>query len=33
MACLYVHRRHQDPKVRLFMDFMVDHIQASLPSE
>ncbi|WP_291730172.1 LysR family transcriptional regulator [Leisingera sp. F5] len=33
MACLYVHRRHQDPKVRLFMDFMVDHILASLPSE
>ncbi|WP_027260127.1 LysR family transcriptional regulator [Leisingera aquimarina] len=33
MACLYVHRRHQDPKVRLFMDFIVDHIQASLPSE
>ncbi|WP_291738046.1 LysR family transcriptional regulator [Leisingera sp. F5] len=33
MACLYVHRRHQDPKVRLFMDFLVDHIQASLPSE
>lgn len=33
MACLYVHRRHQDPKVRLFMDFMVDHIQASLPTE
>ncbi|UWQ65109.1 LysR family transcriptional regulator (plasmid) [Leisingera caerulea] len=33
MACLYVHRRHQDPKVRLFMDFMVDHIQASLPQE
>ncbi|UWQ26926.1 LysR family transcriptional regulator (plasmid) [Leisingera aquaemixtae] len=33
MACLYVHRRHQDPKVRLFMDFMVDHIQASLPPE
>ncbi|MDC0660462.1 LysR family transcriptional regulator [Leisingera sp. SS27] len=33
MACLYVHRRHQDPKVRLFIDFMVDHIQASLPSE
>jgi len=24
MACLYTHRRHQDPKARLFMDFMVD---------
>ncbi|MFW8596140.1 LysR family transcriptional regulator [Cribrihabitans neustonicus] len=33
MACLYVHRRHQDPKARLFMDFMVDHIQASLPQD
>ncbi|MBE1282075.1 MAG: LysR family transcriptional regulator [Rhodobacteraceae bacterium] len=22
MACLYTHRRHQDPKSRLFMDFM-----------
>ncbi|MFW8637004.1 LysR family transcriptional regulator [Cribrihabitans pelagius] len=33
MACLYVHRRHQDPKARLFMDFMVDHIQASLPAD
>ncbi|MGR3759514.1 LysR family transcriptional regulator [Roseobacteraceae bacterium NS-SX3] len=32
MACLYVHRRHQDPKARLFIDFMVDHIQASLPA-
>lgn len=31
MACLYTHRRHQDPKTRLFIDFMVNHIQASLP--
>lgn len=23
MACLYTHRRHQDPKTRLFMDHMV----------
>ena len=30
MACLYTHRRHQDPKVRLFIDFMVAHIQAAL---
>lgn len=26
MACLYTHRRHQDPKTRLFMEFMVDRI-------
>jgi DNA-binding transcriptional LysR family regulator len=30
MACLYPHRRHQDPKVRLFLDFMVAHIHKSL---
>lgn len=33
MACLYTHRRHQDPKTRLFIDFMVNHIQASLPQD
>ena len=32
LACLYMHRRHQDPKVRLFLDFMVDHILAELPT-
>ncbi len=26
MACLYTHRRHQDPKARLFMDFMISRI-------
>ncbi len=26
MACLYTHRRHQDPKARLFMDFMIARI-------
>jgi len=26
MACLYTHRRHQDPKTRLFMDFTTDRI-------
>lgn len=30
MACLFTHRRHQDPKTRLFIDFMVDHIQRAL---
>lgn len=28
MACLYTHRRGQDPKTRLFMDFMIDRIGA-----
>ena len=31
MACLYMHKRRQDPKARLFIDFMVDHILASMP--
>ncbi|WP_106745258.1 LysR family transcriptional regulator [Yoonia maritima] len=26
MSCLYMHRRHQDPKTRLFMEFMIDKI-------
>jgi DNA-binding transcriptional LysR family regulator len=30
MACLYTHRRHQDPKTRLFMDFMVPRILHAL---
>lgn len=30
MACLYTHRRRQDPKTRLFIDFMVREIQKSL---
>jgi len=30
MACLYSHRRHQDPKTRLFMEFMVDRIAAAI---
>ena len=32
MACLYAHRRRQDPKTRLLIDFMVEHIRASLPT-
>lgn len=32
MACLYTHRRHQDPKTRLFIDFMVDRVQKELKS-
>ncbi len=31
MGCLYSHRRLQDPKARLLMDFMVAHIEAMLP--
>lgn len=30
MACLYTHRRRQDPKVRFFIDFMVERITAAL---
>ncbi|WP_204113922.1 LysR family transcriptional regulator [Shimia biformata] len=30
MACLYTHRRHQDPKTRLFIDFMTGRIQQAL---
>jgi DNA-binding transcriptional LysR family regulator len=30
MACLFTHRRHQDPKVRLFMEFMIRRITAAL---
>ena len=32
MACLYTHRRHQDPKTRLFMDFMIPRIAAAIRS-
>jgi len=30
MACLYTHRRRQDPKTRLFIDFMIERIQGAL---
>ena len=30
LACLYMHRRRQDPKTRLFIDFMAERIQAAL---
>ena len=30
MACLYTHRRRQDPKTRLFMEFMVSRIGAAM---
>jgi len=32
MACLFTHRRHQDPKTRLFMDFMTDRVGAAVRS-
>lgn len=28
MACLFTHRRRQDPKTRLFMEFMIERISA-----
>jgi DNA-binding transcriptional LysR family regulator len=30
MACLFTHRRWQDPKTRLFMEFMVERIAATI---
>lgn len=30
LACLYPHKRHQDPKVRLFIDFMVAQCKREL---
>ncbi|AXI54374.1 HTH-type transcriptional regulator DmlR (plasmid) [Pseudoseohaeicola sp. NH-UV-7] len=30
MACLYTHRRHQDPKTRLFMEFMTDRVRVAV---
>lgn len=30
MACLFTHRRRQDPKSRLFMDFMIQRIASSI---
>lgn len=32
MACLYTHRRGQDPKTRLFMEFVIDRISACVRS-
>lgn len=32
MACLFAHRRGQDPKVRLFMEFMVERIAEAINS-
>ncbi|WP_370207574.1 LysR family transcriptional regulator [Pararhodobacter marinus] len=29
MACLFTHRRRQDPKTRIFMDFMIERIRAA----
>ena len=30
MACLYTHRRRQDPKARLFMDFVIERVGAAI---
>ncbi len=32
-ACLYPHRRQQDPKIRLFADFMVQECRAALAAD
>ncbi len=32
MACLFTHRRRQDPKTRLFMEFMTERIAATISS-
>ncbi|MFP1643262.1 LysR family transcriptional regulator [Pontitalea aquivivens] len=32
MACLFTHRRRQDPKTRLFMEFVIDRIAATIRS-
>ena len=32
MACLFTHRRRQDPKTRLFMDFVIGRIGAKIKS-
>ena len=33
MACLYSHRRRQDPKIRLFIDFIAGHIRTELTEQ
>ena len=30
LGCLYPHKKHQDPKVRLFIDYMVAHCKGAL---
>ena len=30
MACLFTHKRHQDPKTRLFMEFMTEKVRAAV---
>ena len=33
MACLYAHRRRQDPKIRLFIDYIAGHIRTLLTEQ
>ncbi|WP_071797705.1 LysR family transcriptional regulator [Natronohydrobacter thiooxidans] len=33
LACLYPHRRQQDPKIRLFADYMIRHMRGQLSRE
>ncbi|MBT6268145.1 MAG: LysR family transcriptional regulator, partial [Tateyamaria sp.] len=30
MACLFTHRKRQDPKTRLFMEFIINRIGSAL---
>jgi hypothetical protein len=30
MACLFTHRKRQDPKTRLFMDFVIERISKAV---
>jgi hypothetical protein len=32
MACLFTHRRMQDPKTRLFMEFMIERVSEMIKS-
>jgi len=32
MACLFTHKRRQDPKTRLFMEFMIARVEAAVTS-
>jgi DNA-binding transcriptional LysR family regulator len=33
LGCLYAHRRHQDPKTRLFMDFLTERMAGTVREE
>ncbi len=33
MACLFTHRKGQDPKTRLFMEYIIEHISDFVSAE